>query len=151
MDRLPTRPLREGAREPGSTVLDRWPGDPREHPVTAPAPRRPRPVDVVVTILLLVVLAALAVVASFLGLLVAMSADACTVPSSCLDWVSAGTLVAVAAPVACWTAALVGSVVAMVQGRRAVWIPLAGIMAWVGLVAVALALAGIGTEITSRT
>ncbi len=151
MDPHATRPLREGQhgglREPAASVLDRRSRDTRRLPVAPPAPRRPRVGDAVATILLLVVLAALAVLASFLGLLVALSADSCTT-STCLDWVGAGTILAVAAPTGCWTVALVGSIVAMVRRRRAVWIPLAGVMAWVGLVVVALALAGIGTEIS---
>ena len=95
--------------------------------------------------MLLVVLGFLAALASLAGGLVSVAVTSCSFDSSsCLDWVIAGTAVAVLAPPVCWVAALVASIVAMVRRRRAVWIPLAGVMAWVGLVAIALLVAGLG-------
>ena len=99
------------------------------------------------TILLLVGLGLLAVVASFAGGIVMLTGTSCSPSSSCLEWVVVGTAVAVLAPPVCWVVALAGSIVTMVRRRRAVWIPLVAVLAWVGLVAVALLLAGIGTGI----
>lgn len=115
-------------------------------PVAYPAPtgRRARPVDITFTVLELVVTAFLALVATFFGLFTGMASDGCFDTAGCAERVAAGTLVNTLAPGLCWVGALVFSIVAMVRGRLAFWIPLTAVLVWLGLVVIGVAVATSG-------
>lgn len=93
----------------------------------ARAARRPvKTVDVIVTIVLLVGDAVLAVLASFMGMFLVMASDPCGVRQCSTELITIGWLMGMALP---WVALIVTVVVAvilMVKRRLAFWVALAG-------------------------
>ncbi|WP_139981804.1 hypothetical protein [Nocardioides litoris] len=113
-------------------------------PVADAAPRRqPRPVDVTVTVLLLVVLAPLAFVAMVLGLLTGMGVSSCEGREPCGTVLTGGTAVMTVAPALLWLVALVWAVVRMVRGRLAWWLAPGAFLAWMALAAAYVGLASL--------
>jgi hypothetical protein len=88
-----------------------------------------RPLDRVVTVILLVGLALLAPVAGFMGLLTAMASDGCGSGAECNDaMIGLGVFTSAGAPIVVALAALVWVIVRWVRGRSTWWIPLVAVI-----------------------
>ena len=112
--------------------------------VAAPRPRRvPRGWDIGLTVGLLVLDLAIAVLAGFAGLFLVFASDSCGSGSTCNSvGLSLGVAVAVFAPAVVLLIAVTVAVILLVRRRVAFWVPLAGLLlmgaAWaVGAVVVA--------------
>lgn len=107
--------------------------------MTAPAPyddlpRQTSTVERVVTALLMVGLAVLVPIASFLGLLFSMVSDGCTGGNECDSGrIGLGVLVAVGSPVLVFLGALVMVVRRVATRRSAWWVPLVALVVGAGL------------------
>ena len=109
--------------EPDRTPRAKTP-DARER---AAAPRRRHVWDLVLAIVLLVVLAGAAALASYLGIFLAFASDSCGTGSCDLEAMSIGIWVAITAPWAVFVIALVVAIVLIVVRRIAFWVPLLGL------------------------
>lgn len=96
----------------------------------------------VLTRVLLIALVPLALVASFLGLFGAMLTETCSGDQQCLDSVTVGVTVLVAAPVVCWVLALVVSRSLVRRGLLAWWVPPVAVVLWFVAVLVGGSIAG---------
>ena len=103
--------------------------------VADPAPARAVPVaDRVVTALLMVGLAVLVPIASFLGMLFSMASDGCIGDAPCSSGqIMSGVLVAAASPVLTYLVALVVVVLRVRARRRTWWVPLLALFVGAGL------------------
>ncbi|KRF07585.1 hypothetical protein ASG88_01775 [Nocardioides sp. Soil777] len=107
--------------------------------MTAPAsydglPRQTSTVERAVTALLMVGLAVLVPIASFLGLFLGMVSDGCTGDTACNgDQIALGVLVSAGSPVVVFIVALVVVVVRVVRRLPAWWVPLVALAAGAGL------------------
>lgn len=107
--------------------------------MTAPAPyddlpRQTSTVERVATGLLMVGLAVLVPIASFLGLFFAMVSDGCTGDTACDGGrIGLGVLVAAGSPVVVFIVALVVVVRRVVRRLPAWWVPLVALVAGAGL------------------
>ncbi|WP_457208677.1 hypothetical protein [Nocardioides sp. P5_C9_2] len=92
-------------------------------------PRRTSSVERAVTALLMVGLAVLVPIASFLGLFFMMVSDGCTGDAPCREGqIGLGVLVAVGSPVVVFLVALAAVVTRVVRGRSAWWVPLVALV-----------------------
>jgi hypothetical protein len=107
--------------------------------VTEPAtyddlPRQTSTVERVVTALLMVGLAVLVPIASFLGLFFMMVADGCNGDAECSGGrIGLGVLVAVGSPVVVFLVALAVVVIRVVRRQSAWWVPLVALVVGAGL------------------
>lgn len=119
-------------------------------PVAAPAvsPSRERNVpDLVVTIVLLALTAALGAAVSFMGLFLVMASDSCGASSECdSNLIGLGVLFAVVAPWLCWIPALVVVIVRQVKHRLTWWVPVLAGVAYVPVVVVAFLVVNAGVR-----
>lgn len=99
------------------------------HPPTT-APKRPLRVwDIVLTIVLLLGVAAVTLIASIFGLYLAMAADSCGVRECDTNLIAVGMLVAAVMPWVLLGLAVIGSIVLLTLRRLAFWVPLvAGVL-----------------------
>lgn len=100
-----------------------------------PPVRRYRGWDIVLSVVLLVVGAAAAGLASVLALFLAFASDSCG-PTTCdYDQMNLGFWVALVAPWGVWLLGLVATIVLLLRRRLGFWVPLVGIalgaLAWV--------------------
>lgn len=97
-------------------------------------PRQTSTVERVVTTLLMVGLAVLVPIASFLGLFFMMVSDGCTGDAPCNEGqIGLGVLVAAGSPVVVFIAALAMVIVRVVRRRSAWWVPLVALAVGAGL------------------
>lgn len=97
-------------------------------------PRQTSTVERAVTALLMVALAVLVPVASFLGLFFGMVSDGCTGDTACDGTrIGLGVLVAAGSPVAVFIVALVVVVLRVVRRLPAWWVPLVALAVGAGL------------------
>jgi len=107
--------------------------------------RRPLRVwDIVLTIVLLVADVALAAVASFMGVFLAMASDPCGARDCNFDLITAGFFVGTIGPWVALTLTLAAAIVLLVLRRIAFWVPLAGAALIVLVMVAAFGLAGAG-------
>ncbi|MFD1491560.1 MULTISPECIES: DUF6264 family protein [Microbacterium] len=116
---------------------------------TAAPPRTARPVrvwDIVLTVVLLILLAIFAALASYFGLFLAMASDGCF-DDNCNDGLlTFGVWFAAISPWVTLLLGLVGAVILLVVRRVAFWVPLvsAALMVLTFFVAVAIVGAAVG-------
>jgi len=109
-----------------------------------PARRPLRVWDIVLTIVLLVADVALAAVASFMGVFLAMASDPCGVRDCDFDLITAGFFVGTIGPWVALTLTLAAAIVLLVLRRLAFWVPLAGAALIVLVMVAAFGLAAAG-------
>jgi hypothetical protein len=103
-------------------------------PVVAAPPERNVP-DLVLTIVLLALTAALGAAVSVMGLFLVMASDSCGASSECdSNLIGLGVLFAVVAPWLCWIPALVVVIVRQVKHRLTWWVPVLAGVAYVPVV-----------------
>lgn len=129
--------------EPSAPVVPSYPGSPGYD--SAQPPKRPLRVwDLVLTIVLLVGDVALAALASFMGLFLAMASDPCGARDCDYDLITAGFFVGTIGPWVALALTLAAAIVLMVLRRIAFWVPLAGAALIVLVMVTAFGLAGAG-------
>lgn len=117
--------------------------------LSAAAPRERNVPDLVVTVVGLVVTALLGAAASVLGLMLVMASDSCGASSECdTNLIGIGVLLAVVAPWVCWVPALIVVIVRQTRRRLTWWVPIAGGLAYVPLVVVAVLVINAGVDAT---
>ena len=99
-----------------------------QHPLDAePRHRHPKRVwDIVLTVVLLLALAGVTLIASIFGLYLSMAADACGVRDCDTDLIAVGMLFAAVIPWIVLAIAVIGSIVLLILGRLAFWVPIVG-------------------------
>lgn len=96
----------------------------------ADPPRQVSPLDRVVTVVLMVLLALALPLAGFLGLMTAMASDGCGASSSCNGTLmTMGVMVSAGAFLVVGLAALVWVIARWVRGRSTWWVPLVAALA----------------------
>lgn len=102
---------------------------------TEPSPRGHRGWDIVLSVVLLVVGAAAAGLASVLALFLAFASDSCGSGTCDYDQMNVGFWVALVAPWGVWLLGVVATIMLLVRRRLGFWVPLVGIalgaVAWV--------------------
>ncbi|MBL0747278.1 hypothetical protein [Nocardioides baculatus] len=94
-----------------------------------PLPPQTSVVERSVTVLLMIVLAALVPLASFFGLFFGMASDGCVGDTPCNGGqMTAGIVLSSGAPWVVWIAALVVIIVRWVRRRRTWWVPIAALV-----------------------
>lgn len=104
-----------------------------ESPASVDGRRRRRVWDVVLTIVLLLLGAGVAVLGSVMALLIVVLANGCGAVNCDYERLNLGLWVALTGPWATWAIALVVSIVLLVRRRLAFWMPLLGIASTVGV------------------
>lgn len=124
------------------------PQDPTLTHGRAPGPAAPVPptdgrrvADAAATTVALVALLPLGLVATVVGLLTGMGIEGCGEQQTCRDVLGTGTAVVSIAPAVLWLLAVAGSIVLLVRGRRAWWVPLLAVGVWIALFATLVVLA----------
>jgi len=102
--------------------------------------------DVALTVILLVLLAAFALVASYLGLFIGLVSDACSADTCDFELITWGVGVALISPWVILVITLVFAIIQLVRRRLAFWIPLVAAALIVGMFFVGVALAGAGVS-----
>ena len=111
-------------------------------PPEGAAVRTRRPVDVAVTIVLIVVMAGLGVLSMVLGLFFTMASDGCFGDETCYDRVGIGVLILEAAPVIAWVSTTIWATRRLARGARAFWVPLVALPIWLAVVIVGFTVLG---------
>lgn len=113
----------------------------------APAKRRVIVWDLVVTIVLLLLMAALGFVLFFFSFFLAFASDSCGASSTCdTNLIATGMLVAMILPIGVGVLALIAAIIVLVLKRIAFWIPIAGMLLMVGAFALGAAIATSGVQ-----
>lgn len=132
------RPAPPAGRSAGSAAVPPSAAPTAERSAPDPAAsvdgrRRRRVWDVVLTIVLLLLGAGVAVVGSVMALFIAFLADGCGAVNCDYERLNLGLWVALTGPWVTWAIALVVSIVLLVRRRLAFWMPLLGIVLTVGV------------------
>ncbi len=105
------------------------------------AERPRRPVDLTVTIVLIVLLAGLGLLSLTFGLFLMMASDGCF-DDACNNRVALGVLIVEAAPIVAWVPTTVWAVIRMTRRKVAFWVPLLALPVYLGLAVLGLSFLG---------